>query len=524
MKRFHPGSNSIKYSSPIGTKIESPLENLIEEDIIKILESYWVNFHPTFPILHRSSFKISETEDFTKSNLINIMCCIGLRYLPQFKELQLSLDSYVIKNLQVPTTGNFELCDIQSSLLYIHCGLYSGNEEWFKKAEIEFHYLIESARESGIFQNTPAVSQLGKEWDKFIFSESRRRISYAIYMIDSQLATLFNYPPCISHYELKHILPCSDELWEMPNSEEWEKYANEHVDSHGLYYFLEGLQDALIYGKMSRPTSSFGALTILFAIHIMIRHMTQYAGILETIPTHAQDPFSRRSQLGNGLNGLRSLIPKKSIIQTNGNSNLTRSNTMWDLFEYFWNLAYIHLHLPDTVITSGIVEVSLNATVANCATLAKPQSKNPPGIALLNNDFNQIPYQTHALVAGHLGFFLSRFKKGVMEKDPNMSFIFYKACLKAWQILNVALKKKEDEEIFEFPLELDEKKRVILERKYLMERLAGDILCNIEDCTDYSDLQFYENWVENSLSSLTVWGIGECASYSFRDMLMEPQL
>lgn len=517
MKRFHQNGSSLKFTAV--AKIDSPLEHITKDETMKMLQSYWENFHPTFPILHRTSFYSSaeaDEEDWAKSILINIMCCIGLRYMRsrhENYELQIKLDTYVIKRLQTPSVDDHDLTDLQASLLYIHCGIYSGNEEWFKKAEIELHYLIEIARETGIFQNTPAVSQLGKEWDKFIFSESRRRISYAIYMIDSQLATLFNYPPVTSHYEIKHILPCSDELWEMPNAEEWEAYKAAHVEEG--FYFLEGLQDALIYGRMSRPTSSFGALTILFAMHVMIRHMTQYAGILETVPSHAQDPFSRRSQLGNGLNGLRSLIPKAS-------NDPFKKKTMWDLFEYFWNLAYIHLHLPDTVITSGIIEVSLDATVATCASLSRAQAKNPPGIALLNNDFSQIPYQTHALVSSHLGFFLSTFKKGVQEQNPTMSFMFYKACLKAWQILNVAL-RKEGDVTFEYPLELDEQKRLVLEKRYLMERLAGDILCNVENCTDYSDLQFYENWVEDSLSSLNVWGIGDCASCSFKDMLIEHQ-
>lgn len=516
--------------SAASVKIDSPLEKVSRDKLETLLQLYWGNFHPTFPILHKMTFRSPGDYDdddddddatiiheFAQNALVNIMCCIGLRYLKddESKQLRLNLEAYVLKKLQTPSVEDPALTDLQASLLYIHCGIYSGNEEWFKKAEIELHYLIETARETGIFQNTPAVSQLGKEWDKFIFSESRRRISYAIYFIDSQLATLFNYPPVTSHYEIKHILPCSDELWEMPTAEDWEAYKESHVETQGLY-FLEGLQDALIYGKMSKPTSSFGAMTILSAMHIMIRHMTQYAGILETVPSHAQDPFSRRSQLGNGLNGLRTLIPK------NTHSDPFRQKTMWDLFEYFWNLAYIHLHLPDTVITSGIIEVSLDATVVTCATLAKPQSKNPPGIALLNNDFSQIPYQTHALASSHLGFFLSSYKKGVQEQNPAMTFMFYKACLKAWQILNVALKKDEAEN-FEYPLELDEQKRQMLESKYLMQRLAGDILCNLEGSTDYSDLQYFENWVENSLSSLNTWGIGDCASCSFRDMLMEPQ-
>lgn len=67
-----------------------------------------------------------------------------------------------------------------------------------------------------------------------------------------------------------------------------------------------------MYGKAPRPVSSFGGLLILLAIHIMIRNMAQYAGILETLPTQVPNTFSKRSQLGSALNGLRSLLPKKT--------------------------------------------------------------------------------------------------------------------------------------------------------------------------------------------------------------------
>lgn len=69
---------------------------------------------------------------------------------------------------------------------------------------------------------------------------------------------------------------------------------------------------------------------------------------------------------------------------------------MWEIFAATWNLAYIHfLHIPDPVITSGIVEVTLPATIATAAALTKPQTINSPGNSLLSNNFKFMSFERY---------------------------------------------------------------------------------------------------------------------------------
>lgn len=499
------------------SSLASPLNELETAQINTMLRNYWENLHLGLPIVHKGSFALAM--EYNSDPLTNMICSIGSRYSPDLKHLSYPLYAYTLKLLDNMNQDEiYQTRNTQAFVLAIYSGIFDGEMESFKRAKSDLTNILLIARESGLFQNdfvTYRNHAEVNEWENFISMEVRRRLSYSLYFIDAQLSTLMNYPPGMSHYEIKHVLPCSDELWEAKDELEWSIIKAK--ETHKEVYFLEVVQHTLIYGKPLLPISSFGATIIVNYIHIMIRNTTQFAGLLETVPVFANDPFSRRSQLGNALNGLRVLIPKKKL---NHNQPL---KTMWDVFECNWNLAYIHLHLPDTVITSGIVEVTLEAAIATAAMVAKSQQRQPPGIALLKNDFNEIPYQTHSLVASHLSFFLKYFKPDFKETNPSLTFIFFKVCLIAWQILNVSINNKDENDKLD-PMEYSstrlnvQEERDKLQKKYMMERLSCDILSNIESCVDYTSIEFYENWCESLLKSFNIWGIGKCAAESFSEM------
>jgi hypothetical protein len=485
----------------------NPLLMVKKEDIDCYLNLYWDNFHPTFPVLHRSSFDISE--NFDDDILLNVVCAIGLHYLdplPTRRDMTSQAFTFALYKLEHAFNGDFTIRGFQAALIAVYAGLFLGTDEWYKWSINSHFQLVSIARENSMFQHS-AESIAGNDWEEFFIVESRKRISYSLYLIDGQMATLLNYPPNLSHYEIKHILPCSDEAWEATNAEQWRKVFKEE-----RLYFLESLQQTLIYGNAPKSMSSFGSVVILLAIHIMIRNMAQYAGILETIQSFAQDPFSRRSQLGQALNGLRELIPRKT--KTGETGPLKK---MWDLFEATWNLAYIHLHLPDTVITSGIVEVTLNATIATAAALSKPQPLVLPGTALLSNDYTRIPYETYALVANsHVLFFLRSFRLNYKETSPALTFMFYKGSLVAWQILKSACP----------PSPSRNSTRGDSQKHYMMQRLAYDIMTHIHEHYDVDqpglgNLEMYEKWIQSLLKSYTTWGIGACASVSFKELLSD---
>lgn len=285
-------------------------------------------------------------------------------------------------------------------------------------------------------------------------------------------------------------------------------------------HFLEALQQTLICGSAPPQTSSFGGMIILLAIHIMIRNMTQFAGILETCYALAQDPFSRRSQLGNALDGLRFLIPRRK------SEDGHHMKEMWGLFEATLNLALIHLHIPDTAITSGIVEPDLGSTIATAAALTQPQSIIPPGTAFLGNELSKFPYETLALVTGHISYFMKTFNPEFHETNPLLTYMFYKVSLVTWLVLRFLInrthanmenreRKQSCDAGFQSPLDPKQ-----LQQEFMMKHLAVEILSHVDNSDKFSDIQCFERWIESQLASFDTWGIGECGSMSFKDMLI----
>lgn len=298
------------------------------------------------------------------------------------------------------------------------------------------------------------------------------------------------------------------------------EYGLESMKGSPGVHFLEALQQTLICGSAPPQTSSFGGMIILLAIHIMIRNMTQFAGILETCYALAQDPFSRRSQLGNALDGLRFLIPRRK------SEDGHHMKEMWGLFEATLNLALIHLHIPDTAITSGIVEPDLGSTIATAAALTQPQSIIPPGTAFLGNELSKFPYETLALVTGHISYFMKTFNPEFHETNPLLTYMFYKVSLVTWLVLRFLInrthanmenreRKQSCDAGFQSPLDPKQ-----LQQEFMMKHLAVEILSHVDNSDKFSDIQCFERWIESQLASFDTWGIGECGSMSFKDMLI----
>lgn len=484
------------------------------------LENFWEYFHPTLPIIHRPTFEISGANSCSVLN--NVICAIGSKYDDEEASMDECFDSamlYLDNNLYISETHLLSMAEFQAALLAGYAGLFWGNGERYKWAVNTIFKLVTIAREIGMFQYTPVpVEELSLTWRQFVTLEIARRNSYAIYFIDGQMSTLVNHPPKMSHYEIKHILPCNSEIWEAQNEEAWRLLLARRESSLGELskrettttpgngiYFLEALQQTLIKGAAPQCTSSFGAMILLLAIHIMIRNMTQFAGILETFSEHPQDPLSRRSQLGNALNGLRNLMPRRSRNDKN------HMRDMWGMFEVTLHLAYIHLHLPDTAITSGIVEPTLEATIATAAALTRRPSKAPPGTLFLGNDYRQFPFKSLLLVTKHISAVLRVFSSGYEEGNPLLAYMFYKVSLVTWQVLKALIYKEASGADGENASDC---------RDFTVGYLRMEILDNIEISNHANSLESFESWIQSTLQSLSTWGVGNCGALSFKDMLM----
>lgn len=133
------------------------------------------------------------------------MCAIGMRYIPKERNFSDKIYCYALLKLDKAIYNpNLHLCDIQAGLLVEYFGIFSGNDLWFKKSRSLHSQLAAIARETGMFLYNP-LDRYDDEWSLFVLSEGRKRASYGLYLIDGQMATLLNYPPTSSHYEIRQF-------------------------------------------------------------------------------------------------------------------------------------------------------------------------------------------------------------------------------------------------------------------------------------------------------------------------------
>ncbi|SCU86243.1 LADA_0D13278g1_1 [Lachancea dasiensis] len=480
---------------------------LKDDEIESLLNQYWNIFDPVFPLIHKPTFNYKSAS----CTLVSAMCTVAMLYRSDLKNFSGILCENTLNAINEPLfCANASIQTVQAALILVFYGTFT-DKVWYQRCRALHSQIVAVARETGIFQTNPR-DQCDDEWKSFIVSEERKRVSFCLYMIDSQMATLLNYPPSLSHYEIKHPLPCSDTLWQLENALLWKEKHTLELSNGERTSFLDALQQALIFGKTPKNISSFGSLSILLPIHIMIRNMEQYAGVLEVPKIKANDPFSRKSQLGTALNALRSLIPKRGL-----RKGPKKSHDMWDMFVATWNLAYIHLHVPDPIITSGIVEVTLRATIATAAVLAKPSEWYPPGgTSVSSNNMHLISSHSLSVMVSHICYFLkfADFLKadGGQERSPVFTFMFYKAGLVAWQILHIGLSGRKLESTQDGTKPVDE--------EYIMRRLVDDIMSFVEvddpsEVHDSDELKVFEKWMRTVLVTADTWSVGAGASASF---------
>ena len=109
-------------------------------------------------------------------------------------------------------------------LLQVYAMMYLCGE--YSKYGLKLHSrMISLARFGGLTQSIPVESteteDLDALWLEFIKAESHKRTLLAVHQIDALWYQLFSIPRSLSHLEIKHDLPCREELWTAISSAQW---------------------------------------------------------------------------------------------------------------------------------------------------------------------------------------------------------------------------------------------------------------------------------------------------------------
>ncbi|CAN6618513.1 hypothetical protein TRVA0_007S01882 [Trichomonascus vanleenenianus] len=193
------------------------------------IDIYW-SLHMRWPILHRPSFSLNHAPPLLLVSMITI--AMYLTRDDDAIELAVMLHEtlrykvYVLPEFKAPAA----MWVFQTLLLAEIFEKMASTEEQHDMATRFHDVLIASMRrgstsstvnaESWRF-NTNDKSSQDPEWLRFIDHESRKRIAFFAFVVDTQHTALFNHPPSMFISDLRFRLPCDEALWEAPDGDHW---------------------------------------------------------------------------------------------------------------------------------------------------------------------------------------------------------------------------------------------------------------------------------------------------------------
>lgn len=258
----------LKYIPSLGSSPDFGLPH-----IERYLETYWLIFHPQYPILHRPSFSNTETNPL----LLLAMVMIGasmLSCITDHDDLVFQKPSALAHDIAEPLRWLiFSNRDcrppaktwvIQALLILEVYESTNGNRDLHERAYLHHCTKIQILRRSSILGEVSLKSNekngshatQSELWRKWIEAESMKRTTLMAFYLDIVNATVYGHMFVLHAHQIKLSLPCDDNLWEYENAEK-----NGFITPSKSPNFLTALKRILNREKV--VTTSFGKKVLL---------------------------------------------------------------------------------------------------------------------------------------------------------------------------------------------------------------------------------------------------------------------
>lgn len=458
----------------------------------QFISAYFLKFHTIVPLLHQPTFDATTAPQ----PLLQAVACIGAVYLDGRSDDNYSiclalvesglqaLDAHVREHRH--GVGFRQLWVLQAYLLFEYFAIHSCKDGLFTKALKIHRRLVDGARQYQLLQdgvgdedgfgasdqdqpssNSPPATVDG-EWELMIRSEARKRIMYTLFYLDAQLAVCCNLRPLLTALEIKHELPCRDDVWAATTAEAWHTLMLMHGSGSGggcssfndeddddaangdprpdpgdLYSSLMHLMgpgsNATTSASGRRPlgllwNSSFTSLILVTQVLMMIRDLTLGSIFLyhnirnDDAGSHTLSIIneSGRAQVMQALDALADLMPRQQPLAVD--------TALWNHVWTAWHYAALCLTHQDGLLTNGIVECSLPTAVSMSWELGKPRSK-PLRDVYEDRDVVRVVGALERILA-----LLARSElggDGAAAEDPFTTMLVFKSCLMGWRTVRL---------------------------------------------------------------------------------------
>lgn len=418
--------------SAIPPSVEEAIQN--PAFIFASLESFFSHAAHIFPFIHRATFDARSCHP----SLLFGMMCIGLhmkgedsgdvdqqRAIYCYKAGLRALDG-VMEITQEKSTDT--LTTIQAHLLLemyaimALCGSHT-------MQGLRLHsQCVELSRKAGLMESyptKPSVTQdLDSLWRQFVRAESHKRTLYSLYGFDSAWYHFLSRPRCLSHLEIKHELPCGNDLWNACTPTEWahrsliaSSLCSRDDSSSTRMRFLDMVRAAFVNqveDPLPLPLDSTGASLMTHFVLASVREMTGWTTMT------GRSCFERFEAL------LASMVRLEPLVTVQNAKLETPASAA---AEATWRMSMIELLLWSQSHTGGLVEDSIDAALAAITTLG---ANNPI----------ELTAQIIQSVEQHITWFLLYLQRtssptspSLQSESPLLTFYLFKATIIAWQIV-----------------------------------------------------------------------------------------
>ncbi|WWC88487.1 uncharacterized protein L201_003398 [Kwoniella dendrophila CBS 6074] len=202
------------------------------ETMSDFVDLYFENFHPIFPIVHKPTFLKSDTP----AVLLLSVAAIGATYAnKEFGPLAVALCELVRRMIAwmrgSDQRAKFDRNTLLAFLLQTALGIACGSREMYYHAEIFRCSIVTTCRRLHLLRGIgSAMNDLyareefptdEQRYKAYMEDESKRRLGWGVYYLDSQMVALLHIPAVFAVNEAGIHLPCEDKLWEAPDAETW---------------------------------------------------------------------------------------------------------------------------------------------------------------------------------------------------------------------------------------------------------------------------------------------------------------
>ncbi|KAI1765414.1 fungal-specific transcription factor domain-containing protein [Hypoxylon sp. FL1150] len=261
--------------APNGSILDINHSLLSHASLQSYCDLYFTKFNTAYPLIHQATFEPSQKESLLLLSII----LLGATYAEKDAH-QLAVCIHDVIRPAIFSHASFnakpDLWMLQTILLVECFGKSRAGSKQHDMSHLFHGMLINLIRRSdcqsvrpvrpgpGDYGGDDAGDKHGS-WRRWVEAEEKKRLALLCFMWDTQHAVLFCQSLCMSAFELRLPLPCSQALWEAASSAEWARIS---ISTAREPMYLLALKAYI--ARDSRRISYLNGLSYIIVFHGLI--------------------------------------------------------------------------------------------------------------------------------------------------------------------------------------------------------------------------------------------------------------